>query len=372
MTSLTLHQFSEGVYVGDAVSDQLFIIRRWLREMGFTSDIYAERIQPELAGEVRPAGEYRPGLAERCLIHHHAVGSDVAERLRAIALPQILVYHNITPPEYFAYTDPTLAFQLDKGRRQLAEMRPRTLLALGDSVYNEREMRELGYAATGVLPIVLDESRYAVPLNEALAGELGSKGPPAAGGVGRPLVLFVGRLAPNKRQEDLIKLLHCLRRIYPEARLALVGSEHVPEYVNWQKDLARGLGLVEASVHFAGHVSQQDMVTYYRCADVYISMSEHEGFGKPLIESMYFGLPVLAYGSTAVPDTLGDAGILFYRKDYEALAELAALLLEEEPLRRRVIARQTRRVRAFLEPQVRRQWAGYLRQLDLLPEGVAP
>lgn len=385
MTSPTLHQFSEGVYIGDAVSDQLFIIRRWLRDMGFISDIFAERIQPELAGEARPAAEYRPGPAEHCLIHHHAVGSDIAERLRAVALPQILIYHNITPPQYFAYTDPALAFQLDKGRQQLAEMRARTLLALGDSGYNEREMRELGYAPTGVLPIVLDESRYAMPINEVLAGELGARfqvpgsreerattesASSDAGRMGRPLVLFVGRLAPNKRQEDLIKLHHCLRRIYPGARLVLVGSEHVPEYVAWQKDLARSLGLDEPAVRFAGHVSHQELITYYRCADVYVSMSEHEGFGKPLIESMYCGLPVVAYASSAVPDTLGDAGILFHRKEYEALAELVALLVEDELLRRRIIARQTRRVRAFLEPQVRQQWAGYLRQLDLLPDGA--
>jgi glycosyltransferase involved in cell wall biosynthesis len=114
------------------------------------------------------------------------------------------------------------------------------------------------------------------------------------------------------------------------------------------------------------------MLTYYRCADVYVSMSEHEGFGKPLIESMYCGLPVVAYASTAVPDTLGDAGILFHEKNYEALAELIDLLTRDAALRGRVIARQQERVQAFLEPQVRRRLAGYLRALDLLPAGARP
>jgi glycosyltransferase involved in cell wall biosynthesis len=98
-------------------------------------------------------------------------------------------------------------------------------------------------------------------------------------------------------------------------------------------------------------------------------MSEHEGFGKPLIESMYFGLPVIAYGSTAVPDTLGDAGIVFYEKHYEALAELVNIVVTDDALRRRLIARQTKRVKTFLEPQVRRQWEGYLRELGLLVDG---
>lgn len=360
MPRLALHQFTEGAYLGDAVTDQVFIIQRWLREMGFHSEVYAERIQPELEDRVLPAREYRPLSAASCVIHHHAVGSTIAERLNDLALPQILIYHNITPPQYFAYADPIMASQLIKGRRQLEEMSSRTLLALGDSGYNEREMRALGYARTGTLPIVLDESQYRAPVDTALAAECDKS---------RPLVLFVGRFAPNKRQEDLLKLHFCLRRLSPEARLVLVGNMSFEAYVDWQQQFARELGLDDSAVRFAGHVSQREMITYYRYADVYVSMSEHEGFGKPLIESMYFGLPVIAYGSTAVPDTMGDAGILFYEKHYESLAELVNLVLTDDPLRRRLIARQTLRVKAFLEPQVRRQWDGYLREIGLTADG---
>jgi glycosyltransferase involved in cell wall biosynthesis len=361
MTKRALHQFTEGAYVGDAVSDQVFIIQRWLRELGFDSEVYSERIQPELESQVRPARDYRPDALENCVIHHHAVGSNIADRLNDLALPQILIYHNITPPQFFAYADPIMASQLIKGRRQLEEMRSRTLLALGDSGFNERELREMGYPATGTLPIVLDESRYRVQMDAALASELDN---------GRPLLLFVGRFAPNKRQEDLLKLHYCLQRLLPDARLALVGNDSFEPYVSWQKQFARELGLDETAVRFAGRVTQQEMITYYRCADVYVSMSEHEGFGKPLIESMYFGLPVIAYGSTAVPDTMGDAGILFFEKHYEALAELVAITLADGALRRRVIARQTQRVKAFLEPQVRRLWEEYLGRLDLTPIGA--
>lgn len=361
MAERVLHQFTEGAYTGDAVSDQAFLIQRWLRELGFESELYVERIQPELAGRVRPAGDYRPRPSETCLIHHHAVGSIVAGRLMEIGLPQILIYHNITPPEFFEKTDPALADGLRRGRQQLAQMRPQTRLGLGDSAYNESELSALGYAPTGVLPIVLDESRFDAPSNEALLAECDS---------GRPLLLFVGRFMPNKRQEDLIKLLYYLRRIRPAARLVLVGNTSNREYVDWQRALARDLGL-EAAVRITGHVSHEDMITYYRTADLYVSMSEHEGFGKPLIESMYAGLPVLAFASSAVPDTLGGAGVLFHRKDYEALAELIVLLMEDETLRRRVIERQSSRVHSFLEPRVREQFVGYLRQLDLLPGEAA-
>lgn len=363
MAERALHQFTEGAYIGDAVSDQVFAIQRWLREFGFVSEVYSERIQPELAGRVRPAREYRPGARESCLIHHHAVGSDIAERLMAFDTPQLLIYHNITPPQFFAYTDPILAAALRRGRQQLEELRPRTLLGLGDSGYNERELLDLGYERTGVLPIVLDEAQLRAPTDPALA---------AACDAARPLVLFVGRLAPNKRQEDLIKLLYCLRRVAPAARLALVGNPAFAEYVAWQRGLAAELGLGEEAILFAGHVTHEEMLTYYRCADVYVSMSEHEGFGKPLIESMYCGLPVVAYATTAVPDTLGDAGILFHEKNYEALAELIDLLTHDAALRERVIARQKERVQAFREPQVRRRLADYLRALDLLPAEARP
>lgn len=358
MAEAVLHQFTEGFHAGDAVTDQVLLIQRWLRDLGFISEIFAEHLEPGFAGKAHSARDYRPGPGERCLVHHHAVGSDIAERLKQVDLPQILIYHNITPPEFFAATNPSMARQLDKGRAQLAAMRSRTWLGLGASGYNERELLALGYAPTGVLPIVLDETHYDLPLNASLAAEYDAQ---------RPVLLFVGRLVPNKRQEDLIKLLYCLRRIIPDARLVLVGSPHVQPYVEWQRELAASLGLDEGAVIWAGHVSHQDMLTYYRRADVYISMSEHEGFGKPLIESMFLGLPVVAYGSTAVPDTLGDAGVLFYKKDFEALAELIALLVADRSWRGRIIARQKKRVQVFLEPQVRRQWETYLHRLGLLP-----
>lgn len=358
MPERVLHQFTEGAYVGDAVSDQVFAIQRWLRAVGFESEVFAERFQPELAGQVRSAREYRPSGAETCVIHHHAVGSDIAERLMGLDMPQLLIYHNITPPQFFAFSDPILAANLQKGRRQLEAMRARTLLALGDSGYNARELVELGYESTGVLPIVLDEAHLQIPLEESVAAECDGA---------RPVVLFVGRFAPNKRQEDLLKLHYCLRRINPGARLVLVGNTDFVDYVTWLRGLANDLELDDSAVRVTGHVSHEAMVTYYRCADVYVSMSEHEGFGKPLIESMYCGLPVVAYASTAVPDTLGDAGILFHRKDYESLAELIDWLTRDAALRQRIVARQSQRVQAFLEPAVRRQWESHLRVAGLLP-----
>jgi len=194
-----------------------------------------------------------------------------------------------------------------------------------------------------------------LPLNDTLANELRQRG---------PNLLFIGRLAPNKKQEDLVKLLYYCRRLDPHAHLYLVGDRWEIGYDNWVEKLATELKVAEA-LSLTGKVSQSDMVTYYRNSTLYISMSEHEGFGLPLIESMYLDLPVMAYGVSAVPDTLGDAGVLFYEKDFERLAELVHLLGNDDELRRRIITRQRKQLQKFLEPNVRQQFHQYLRQIGI-------
>jgi glycosyltransferase involved in cell wall biosynthesis len=346
----TLHQFIIGATPGDAITDQAFVIQRWLREAGFQSEIYAESIHPSLLRKVKPYRDYRPARPGELVILHHSIGSDLVDHLLGQSVCFLIVYHNVTPPHFFQPFDPSLARQVSRGREQLQSLRKRTVLALGDSSFNETELRRAGYAHTGVLPIVLDPAQYDLEPNSDLLARY------QGGGV---KLLFVGRLVPNKRQEDLIKLLWYYRRIDPEARLFLVGSPWVPSYAEWLQELAEMLGLADAVV-FTGHVSQQDLVTYYRLADIYVSMSEHEGFGKPLIESMYFGIPVLAYAAAGVPETMGGAGVLFREKDYEALAELVDIIVKDETIRDRIVARERERVKEFLEPSVRQKWEQYL------------
>ncbi|MDX1417597.1 MAG: glycosyltransferase family 4 protein [Candidatus Promineifilaceae bacterium] len=356
MTAKLLHQFTEGIYSGDAVSDHAFLLQKWLHEMGFESNIYALKIDPELKERVLPVETYQHSQKERFVLYHHAVGSEIAELLQKLKLPQILVYHNITPAKFYENSDPVLGIQLRKGREQLEQMRDRTVLALAVSHYNELELQSLGYRNTGVLPITLDQSQYDITTNEELASQFSRA---------QPTMLFVGRVAPNKKIEDLIELLYYYRRLEPETKLILVGSVKNEVYVNWLTELAKSLGLRDDAVIFTGHVSQKDMITYYRSADLFVSMSEHEGFGKPLIESMYLDLPVLAYASSAVPSTLGKAGILFHDKNHESLAELVDLIIKDKTLRQRVIERQQKRVQDFLEPNVKQLWSFYVDMSNL-------
>ncbi|MFW6116365.1 MAG: glycosyltransferase family 4 protein [bacterium] len=341
-----LHQFVAGASPGDAITDQALLLRRWIRKDGFRSDIFAESIHPGLADEVRSYSCYHARAKGEIVILHHSIGTDVVDCLLSQDLRIVVVYHNVTPPEFVQHVDPGLARQLEKGRQQLEALKSSTILGLADSSYNEEELRSAGYNRTGVLPIMLDEARYEVPSNPELLRMYRD---------GSPNLLFVGRLVPNKCQEDLIKLLYHYRRIEPSARLFLVGSPWLPTYADWLRELAEELE-VSNGVVFAGYVSQKDLVTYFRLADAYLSMSEHEGFGKPFIESMYHEVPILAYKAAAVPETLGGAGILFSDKDYEVLAELLSLLLQDEHLQGRIRARERKRMKDFLKSGVREVW----------------
>lgn len=357
----SLHQILAGATAGDAITDHAFLIRKWLRELGFTSDIYALHIHDSVADEVRPMSTFRVNRGSNPIIYHHSIGSDVADFLLSHDAKLILIHHNVTPPQFFAHINPAWEQMAILGQEQLVAMQSKTVLGLADSAYNELQLRELGFRETAVLPITLDEKELDVPNNAPLAMALAEKS---------PYLLFVGRLAPNKKQEDLVKLLYYYRRIEPNAHLFMVGDRWDVKYDLWVEQIAADLGLSEA-VTLTGKVSQQDLVTYYRQASLYVSMSEHEGFGKPFIESMYLGLPILAYGVTSIPYTLGDAGVQFKTKDYERLAELTDILISDNELRNRLVDAQRIRVGAFQEVTVRQILVDWLIKLQLLDPSTA-
>ena len=359
MTGPGLHQMLAGAARGDAITDHALLIQRWLREAGWRSEVYAEALAENIRDRVRPASAYQPAAGEDWLILHHSIGAAIVDQVAAGGQRLIMIYHNVTPPEFFEAVDAGLARLMARGREQLAVLRPVTALALAVSPYNERDLRAAGFERTGRLPIALDERGYAFPAQPALRAGPG------------PALLFVGRLAPNKKQADLLRLLDAYRRLRPDATLTLVGLPWMAEYRIWLEDVAASLGL-GAAVRFTGAVSQAELAGHYRGADLYVSMSEHEGFGKPLIESLHLGLPVLAYASTGVPGTLGGAGVLFHHKDFEALAEVVDVLVTDQALRARLIARGRARAQVFLEPAVRAQWQAHLAGLGLRPGAAAP
>jgi L-malate glycosyltransferase len=332
----SIHQLLAALSYGDAISNEALAIQAHLRAAGYASDIFAEKVHPRMAHLARPLWKYRDvSSADTVCLFHFSIGS-AAGRL-AFHVPDrlVVVYHNITPARFFLGFHPHLAGLCHHGRRELAAFGSRAELALGDSEFNRRELEEAGFRATGVLPIVLDIARYArkpSPVVERLFGD------------GRTNVLFVGRIIPNKRIEDLVRVFAAFQRwVDPRSRLLLVGDHRGFErYLDRLQELVRELRLDE--VVFTGQVDDDDLYACYRSADVFLCLSEHEGFCVPLQEAMLFGVPVVAFDVGAVRETLRGGGILLRAKPPEEIAELLGLLRRDESLRRAVLATQERAI----------------------------
>jgi glycosyltransferase involved in cell wall biosynthesis len=332
--SRRVHQLLATLSYGDAIGNEALAIQRHLRAAGYESDIFAEGVHPRVAGLARPLWEYgRVSGPDTVCIFHFSIGSSAGPLIFHAPDRLVLIYHNITPAEWFVGFHRLLTQLCHRGRRELAAFAERTELALGDSEFNRRELEAAGFRATGVLPIVLDLSIYDGPRSAAVTRLYDDD---------RTNILFVGRMITNKKIDDLIRVFAVYQRaIERRSRLLLVGDYRGQErYVDSLRAMVRRLGLDE--VVFAGQVDQDELHAYYALADAFLCLSEHEGFCVPLVEAMRFGIPVLAYDAGAVADTLRGGGVLLKEKRPEMVAELLHCVVRDERLRQTVLATQER------------------------------
>jgi L-malate glycosyltransferase len=333
-----IHQLVPNFDVGDAIGNHVRALRRLLREWGYPSDVYAQYIHDALKADSRFYTRYREVAAPaNVVLFHFSIGSEVTSFFASLPDRKVVIYHNITPPEYWVGVNARVADRCRRGRWDLERLAPVADLALGVSEFNRRELVAAGFRKTGVLPILIDWEAYALPPVRALEAQA----------AGWTTLLYVGRIAPNKRIDDLVKAFYFYRRLDPRSRLVVVGSAVDTEnYLAACQKLAAELGVLD-SVVFAGSVSQAELCTYYRLASAYLSLSDHEGFCVPLLEAMHFGVPVVAYGAAGVPGTLGGAGLEIEEKDLPTVAELVHRAVHDPTLRAAVVAGQRARLRDF-------------------------
>jgi glycosyltransferase involved in cell wall biosynthesis len=344
---MIVNQWVPAAHRGDAVGDGARRMRDLLRAMGHESDLYALTIDDDLQGDVLPFADpaSRGGDAT---IFHFALPSVMTEAFAALGTRRILQYHNVTPARFFAPYDARLFRLATLARRELAALVGHVDLALGVSEFNRNELESLGFKSTSVLPLAVDFSRVTRPVDcpairKAIDDEFVN-------------FLFVGRIAPNKKIEDVIRLAEHYKR-YVDAfyRFIFVGRfDAVPRYYSTIRALVTEYEMLPERFIFTGPVSDDELAVYYRHAAVYISLSEHEGFCAPLLEAMAAGVPVLAYSAAAVPETLGGAGVQFAPKDLECAAELAGALAFDDELRSAVIDGQRRRLADFGDARILR------------------
>jgi L-malate glycosyltransferase len=337
---MIINQWVPAAHRGDAIGDSARRVRSILRQQGHRSEIFAMTIDEDLRGEVLPFSDPAARTGD-VTIFHFALPSPMTEGFASLPGRRVLQYHNITPAHFFAAYDPQLFRLAALGRRELATLVGRVDLALGDSDFNRQELASLGFRPTGVLPIAVDTERITgAPRRPALEKILSD---------GLINVLFVGRIVPNKRIEDHIRLAEVYKRYVDSYyRFVFVGRyDVVPSYYAQIRALVHEYKMLPDRFWFTGPVPDEDLGAFYRWADVYVSLSEHEGFCVPLIEAMAADVPVLAYAAGAVPETLGGAGMLFSPKDLEHAAELMGMLVYDRSVRQAVIQGQRRRLRDF-------------------------
>ncbi len=344
-----VHQMLPDFAYGDAIGNDALAIQKALRSWGLRSEIYARHVHTRLMGRARPVEEYAATASPRdTLIFHFSIGHPLADEFLEMPGRKVLRYHNITPARFLEQAFPEAARRARLGREQLARLAPAVELALGVSAYNCRELEEAGCRRAEEVPILMDWDHLKTPPDPLVLGRF-------AGG-GRANVLHVGRVVPNKCIHDLIKVQKWLARLRPGTRLLIVGGGYQggrSPYGGGLKRLVEELGVPD--VHFAGHVSNAALMAYYRAADLYLCLSEHEGFCVPLLEAMHFELPIVAHAAGAIPETLGGAGVLLERKDPLLTAELIHRILDDAGLRARLGAAAHKRAQDFLPEAVARR-----------------
>ena len=344
-----------------AVGSHAVALEAAMRSWGVETQMFSPIVAEAWRDRARPHTDYgRSFRAHRddVLLYHLAIGSEVADHV--LTRPERLVvdYHNFTPAEYFDRWAPQVVPGIRWGIAQRKALGARAVLGLADSAFNELDLRQDGYRATDVLPILLDPADFDRPVDEDCAVRLAHD--KARGGID---LLFVGRIAPNKAQHDLVKVLYAYRKAFdPNARLRLVGGSSSDRYLDAVRTFAAELGLADA-VEFTGPVSGGQLAAHFRNADVFVSVSEHEGFCVPLLESMAAGVPIVAYGSTAIPGTLEGAGIVLDQKSPELVAAAIDRVAHDRDLRDALVRAGTERLDAFA-PE--RTIATFRRQLEML------
>jgi glycosyltransferase involved in cell wall biosynthesis len=307
-------QFVPGFAKYDAIGNHALEVRRAFRRAGYDSDIWGEVIDYRLTREARPYTQCPAAPdPDRLILYHASTHSPMAGWLRAAAdrgQKVAIDYHNITPSRYFARWEPPAARSMHVAREQLASLAGFTSLAVADSPFNEAELVHLGFRPTAVCPIVVDLEDYHRPPDGRALARLERRR--AAGGHSW---LFVGRISPNKCQHDVIAAFAIYRRLFDrDAQLTLVGGPTSPRYLRSLETMVQELELT-GCVEIATELAFSDLLAHFRTADVFVCLSEHEGFCVPIIEAMELGLPVVAFSAAAVTDTVADAGVLLTDKD---------------------------------------------------------
>ena len=353
---MNIHQFLTSYSYGDAIGNEVLEIRDFLRSQGYQSEIFAHFYHPKYADQIINYREYdRYSDKDNIIIFHFSIGSPVTRKFLQVPDKKVIIYHNITPHHFFLDYHRVLAKDCYKGRVELKNLAGKVDLALGDSRYNEQELIDAGFTNTGVLPLVMNFDKFqqpVVPVLEELFND------------GKTNILYVGRIIPNKKVEDVIKCFHFFQKHFNgNARLFIVG-----EYRGFERYLAALQSLVSEleikNVFFTGHIPDEELISYFKLAHLYLHMSEHEGFCAPVPESFYLNIPVIAFNAGAVKETMNNGGLLVNQKDFIGIAALMDRVLTDFTLKEKILVSQQKALEKYAKNKTGRILLEYIKKME--------
>ena len=355
MSARRIDQLLAGFADGDAISTEALCLQPLLKSAGFESDIFVdpERVAPSARSRCRPLAEYR-GSAQDAVIYHYSISSPAQPVFLSSPARKVLMYHNITPASFFDGFDDAVAAPLRRAREDLPAAAKQAQAVWTVSAFNAAELTALGIANVRVFPLLFDPAPFDI-----------APDPQVLARYDYPMtnILTVGRLAPNKRIEDLIQAFAWYKTaINPLSRLIIVGSKRsAPAYYAMLRMLAGELDL--SHVCFEDYASTAGLAALYGLASVFVSTSAHEGYCLPLVEAMHHRVPVLARDAGGMSEALSGAGVLFDDPSPLDLAELIHRTVSDEALRREILDSQARRIEDIRARKPASELAPLLREL---------
>lgn len=334
---------------GDAVGNDTRALKDALLEAGYDTDIYADIIDQRLpAGTAQPYDMLEKLEEDDIVIYHLSTGHKLNYEIEKLGGKKVILYHNITPEQYFKKYNKEACAGCRQGIKAAKHLAKVADYAIADSAYNKQDLLEYGFQCSiDVLPILIPFEDYAKKPSEKILKKYDDD---------YVNILFTGRVVPNKKQEDVIEAFYYYKRyINPKSRLILVGSfAGIDKYHKQLEAYVSELGLED--VIFTGQIKFDEILAYYHLADLFLCMSEHEGFCVPIVEAMYFDVPVIARDTSAIAWTLGGSGMLLSDNDPVVAAEMMNRVLTDEPLKEKILKNQRIRLADFDNKKVKKQF----------------
>lgn len=341
-------QLVSSLNFGDAVGNDALAIKHMLEGAGYATAIFTFAVHPKIKEENVYNIDLLPELTEDDIIIYHYASEDGFQKLiEETTAKVVLRYHNVTPPEFFHGYDEKAEIITRKGLVQINGMKDAIDYGIVVSDFNKKDLIDMGYQCPiAVAPILIPFKDYEQEPDKDVVTRYSD---------GKTNIVFVGRIVPNKKFEDVIACFAAYKEKYdPTARLFLVGNyQETDTYYQYLQEYIKKCGVKD--VIFPGHIAFNAILAYYKIADLFLCMSEHEGFCVPLVEAMFFETPIVAYASTAIPGTLGGSGVLVETKEPEMVAEAMNHVMQDAEYRSEILKKQNERLKDFAYESIRGQ-----------------